>query len=190
MRKAGREGHRVREATERLVEFHRIYSANLHRMGTPVFGPAVFDSMRRHLGAHLSFYAIEQGCRLLGGMVCLKAPQEWTSLYVAVEPEAQQQYAGYLLYWTVVEAASRSGVARLNLGRSKAGSGVHRFKRNWTEEDALTTNSLLGPETRRVGKRLQLPTRQFGLARRLWGWLPLPVARSAGAYLRRSLPFV
>jgi hypothetical protein len=190
VRKAAREGYEVREANDRLSAFHRIYSASLHRLGTPAFGSTVFESMRRHLGTHLSFYAVERGDQLLGGMVCLKAAQEWTNLYVAVEPVSQRQYASYLLYWTVIEAAARCDVVRFNLGRSMAGSGVHHFKHNWTKNDVLTTNFLVGPTAPRLVKRLGAPTTQFGMARRLWGWLPRPVAQSAGSYLRRTLPFV
>ena len=122
--------------------------------------------------------------------MCLKAAQEWTSLYVAVEADAQRQYAGYLLYWSVMEAAAQSGVARLNLGRSIAGSGAHRFKRHWTDDDVFTTHCVFGPTSGRAAKRLEAATTQIGLARRLWKWLPRPVAQVAGSYLRRSLPFV
>ena len=122
--------------------------------------------------------------------MCLKAAREWTSLYVAVEAEAQRHYAGYLLYWTVMEAAAQSGVARLNLGRSIAGSGTHRFKRQWTDDDELSTHYLFGPTSGLAAKRLDAATTRIALSRQLWRWLPRPVAEVAGSYLRRSLPFV
>jgi CelD/BcsL family acetyltransferase involved in cellulose biosynthesis len=190
VRKAGREGHRVRESNQRLDAFYHIYASNLHRLGTPAFGSSVFEIMRHHLGGNLSFYALERDDRLLGGMVCLKAAQEWTSLYVAVEMDAQRKYGSYLLYWSAIEAAAQSGVARFNLGRSIAGSGTHRFKRNWTDHDVLTTHYLFGRAATRAGKRLEMATNKIGFTRRLWRWVPRPIAQSAGAYLRRALPFV
>ena len=72
VRKAAREGYKVREANEWFGAFHTIYSATLHRLGTPVFRPAVFGAMQCHLGSRMSFYAVERGDELVGGMVCLK----------------------------------------------------------------------------------------------------------------------
>jgi serine/alanine adding enzyme len=190
VRNACRQGYRVRAANERLLSFYRIYADNLHQLGTPVFGPSVFEAMRRHLGASFTFYALERGDILVGGMVCLKAAHEWTSLYAAVEDEAQRKYAGYQLYWAVIEEAAKSGVARFNLGRSIPGSGVHRFKHKWTDEDVLATHYLFGHTSKRAAKRLEMATTRMGLARRLWTKIPGPIVSSAGRYLRRSLPFV
>jgi CelD/BcsL family acetyltransferase involved in cellulose biosynthesis len=190
VRKAVREGFRVIAATDRLGAFYRIYSAKLHQLGTPVFGPEVYEVMRHHLDSHLSFYSLERDHRLVGGMVCLKTMREWTSLYVAIEDEAQGHYAGYLLYWTVIEAAARSGVSCVNLGRSIAGSGAHRFKRQWGTEDMITTHWLLGPASARAAKRLEAATTRIGIKQKAWKRLPAPIAEAAGAYLRRHLPFV
>ena len=108
---------------------------------------------------------------------------------MAVESDAQRQYGSYLLYWKVIEAAAQHGVVRLNLGRSIAGSGAHRFKQNWIPYDVVTPHYLFGPGGARAGRRLEA-TKTIGLGRQLWRRLPRPVAQSAGNYLRSFLPFV
>ena len=190
VRKSEKEGFGVRRANDLLQDFHSIYFAHLHRLGTPSFGPQVFGAMQHHLASHLRFYALERDGQLFGGMVCLTSKREWTSLYVAVVAEAQRQYGTYLLYWRVLEDAARNGVGWVNLGRSRPGSGTHSFKQQWAAADIQNNYCILGPRPERAVARLQMANIERTLVQRCWPWLPLSISRRAGSSIRRHLPFL
>ncbi len=186
VRKALKEGYRIELQPSIPTAFQPIYFRRQRDLGTPAPGPQLFAAMNAHLADRLSFLALNRDGRLIGGAVMLRAGKSWLNLYVAVENEGQQQYGSYLLYWSQIELAIRRCFQALDFGRSREGSGTHRFKLQWASQDWRRPTTL-------VPLGVPLPAasldKSSGWKHALWRQLPLPIARPLGARLRRALPF-
>jgi len=186
VRKAQKEGYGVELQPSIPTDFQPIYFRRQRDLGTPAPGPQLFAAMNTHLADRLSFLALKRDGRLIGGAVMLRAGKSWLNLYVAVESEGQQQYGSYLLYWSQIEMAVAQGLQTLDFGRSREGSGPHRFKLQWASQDWRRPTTL-------VPLGVPLPVASLdqsgGWKHKLWRQLPMPIARPLGARLRRALPF-
>ena len=134
----------------------------------------------------LVFLAVKRGQELLGGAVQLCAGSVWLNLYTAVEPEAQRDYASYLLYWNMIEHAVAEGGTILDLGRSRPESGTHRFKLQWASDDLIRQYTLIPVCGKIPAVSLD---KSAGFKHEIWKRLPLQIAGPAGGFLRRSIPF-
>jgi hypothetical protein len=91
-----------------------------------------------------------------------------------------------LLYWAFMEEAIRRGAHTFNFGRCTAGSGTHRFKRQWGGEDHALPWAQWSS-----GSTSATPTpsgRKYQIATALWRKTPLFVANRMGPLLSRNLP--
>jgi CelD/BcsL family acetyltransferase involved in cellulose biosynthesis len=182
--KARRDGIEVRLDREALAGFYGIYAANLRRLGTPVMTERFFSRIAGVLADRVRFFAVRDAGRLVGGMIAVDHQRARSSLYVAIEPESMRRHAGYALYWAAIEDCCDSSTTEVfDLGRSRAGSGTHQFKRKWPGRDDLIPYMVYG-EPPNAGVR-----GEDGFAARLWSRLPLSLCNRLGPLLRRTQPF-
>jgi Acetyltransferase (GNAT) domain len=177
---------------DRMEEFYTIYAAHMHRLGTPVMGIDAFAAMRAHLGRNrLRLYLVRKQGHVIGGMLCLANNRLWTSYLTAVAPSKGAEFANYTLYWHVIRDAFSMGVARLDLGRSTAGSNVHVFKQRWGGIDVEVPYRFYpAPNLRSGDMGLQNLKKEKGLPQRVWSRLPLTLCNRLGPLLRKQLPFI
>lgn len=179
-------------ALTQLSEFYAAYATHMRDLGTPVFGPAVFDAIASHLGrARLRLYIVRHGGRLIGGMLCIINGSRWMDYYAIVRPSPDVEFANYLLYWHVIRDASQNGAHCLDLGRSTPGSNVHLFKRKWRGTDLGVPYYFFvrqGARTDNVGFGRQ--KQEKGTLQRCWSMLPVSVSNCIGPVVRKQLPFI
>lgn len=194
IRQAEKEALRVEldPQLERLQAFHVLYAEHMRELGTPVFGAATFEAMKRHLGpARLRLYLLKDRERLVGGMLCVVHGTRWTDLYAIVRRSRTSEFANYLLYWGVIRDAAQHGVDEFDLGKSTPGSTVLLFKHKWGGVDVNVPYRFYpGTGERATKMRLLGETREKGLRQRIWSTLPLPICNLAGPVIRRDLPFL
>ena len=186
VRKAGKLGYEVITSEHIPSEFATIYLRRQRDLGTPSPQANLFQAMNEHLSGRLVFLAVKRGQELLGGAVLLCAGSVWLNLYTAVEPEAQLDYASYLLYWNMIEHAVAEGGTILDLGRSRPESGTHRFKLPWASDDLIRQYTLFPVCGKIPAVSLD---KSAGFKHEIWKRLPLQIAGPAGGFLRRSIPF-
>lgn len=169
--------------------FYDEYARQMHELGTPVMDRAFMTAMRKHLGPRrLRLYVLRREDAVVGGMLCAAAPERWSALYAAVRPDANADYANYLLYWHALSEACRAGVPELDLGRNTPGSGPHKFKQKWTGEDRFAEHLYFA----QPGASLEGIDSFYGgssFKQRIWSTLPLALANIVGPMLRKRLPF-
>ena len=95
--------------------------------------------------------------------------------------------ANYLLYWRMIETATRYRCRKFDMGRSLVDGRVFRFKKNWSPQIApLHYNFYLR-------KRQAIPfmdpnNPRFNLAINIWKRLPLALTKRLGPKIVRGLP--
>ncbi len=175
-----------------LDEFYRVYAAHMRDLGTPVFSREMFRAMKAHLGkGRLRLYLARYNGRLVGGMLCIIHGNSWTDWFAIMRCEREVEFANYLLYWHVIQEASKSGIESLDLGRSTPGSNVHLFKRKWGGIDIDVPYHFYATFGQRSpNKGLEERKNSKSLAQKAWSRLPLPVCNAIGPLVRRELPFI
>src|SRR5690606_22596619 len=94
------------------------------------------------------------------------------------------------LYWEVLSAVMARGCVSFDFGRSTAGSGTYKFKRQWGAEPV----QLYWHRWERKGNPSKEPKpatqgRLMQHAARVWRHLPLPAANLLGPLISPSLPW-
>lgn len=187
VRRAAKNGFTVEDAPCRLQEFYEVYARNVKALGTPVFGREMFGAMERYFGGRMKLLVVQKKGSVVGGQLCLKIRDTWTSLYVGVDRSLLSLYPTYLLYWEAIRRAIADGASWLDLGRSSPGGGTHFFKRQWAGQDVFRdfayyySGRPAGPFPEQMGP----PARPW---RKLWSKMPLGLANLMGPMIRRSLP--
>lgn len=96
--------------------------------------------------------------------------------------------AANLLYWSVMENAVRANVRHFDYGRSRADNkGAVGFKKNQGFEPITLGYQRYVPSGR-TPPDLKPSNPRYALARRVWQKLPLPLTRTLGTWLAKSIP--
>jgi hypothetical protein len=189
VRQAARNGYMFREAGESdLRDFYASYARNLRKLGTPVISFEMLEATARHLGPLCKLFTVYNSEAVVGGMLCIANGSGWTSFYSAVDQIARDNWAGYLLFWKVLEWMCERGCKVFDLGRSTPDSGVHYFKRKWSNEDVTIDYGYYGPAAKKQSSRLSEMRSTMTLKQKMWSRLPLRVCNLIGPILRRHLP--
>src|SRR5690606_32416541 len=99
----------------------------------------------------------------------------------------RQQLVGYVLYWELIKDACEQGYRIFHLGRSSRDSGGEQFKRKWNAELVpLYWHYVL--RTRTAIPSLNPSNPKYRLAINAWRKLPVPMTRTLGPFIARSIP--
>jgi FemAB-related protein (PEP-CTERM system-associated) len=188
IRKAIKSGLTVQfGGAELLEEFYKIFSRNMHDLGTPVWPKSLFAELFRHFPDDTEIALVKLGELSIGGGLVVHYLD-----YSAV-PSASS-YRNYLnlcpnniLYWEVIKRCFKRGSSYFDFGRSSLNAGTYNFKKQWIRNPSpqtwqyklLTIDSL--PE-------LNPSNPKFRWAINAWKLLPLPIANVLGPKIVTKLP--
>lgn len=188
VRKARKHGLRVEwGGDEHLDAFFAIYAETMHRLGSPPHARALFGTVLACFPDQAELALVLDGDRPVAGALVMHDHRWFGFPWAASLTSARALYPNNLLYWALIERASRDGYAALDLGRSPAGSGTMHFKVQWGGV-ARPLWYHFAP----VGSG-RLPSRDASdplmqRAAQIWRHLPMPVANRLGPALARLLP--
>lgn len=186
VRRPIKEGMEVTFGHDLLDDFYGVFSATMRDLGTPVLPRTFFRSIRRHLDDALLFAVVKldglpvaAGCGLMFG-------DELEITWAGSSRAHQRQAPNMLLYWGMMEEATRRGLGAFNFGRCSPDSGTHRFKKQWGSEDQPLpwmqwSPSGVASTPTPDGKKMQMATRT-------WSRLPVRVTNVLGPRLSRLIP--
>ena len=186
IRKAQRSGLAVEfGGAEKLDDFHRIFAARMHDLGSPVHAKRFFDAVFDAFGNRARVALIHKGSTPIGGLVALTSNDVMTVPWASCLPEYFSLCSNMLLYWETIRAACLEGHSRFDFGRSTRDSGTYRFKRQWgAVESPLYWYSIsTTPHSDRPARESAAAAYLVGL----WKRLPLSVTRCLGPHVRRYL---
>lgn len=180
-----KEGVTVRFGADQVEPFYTVFSRHMRDLGTPAQPKRLFTKIAETFPEDSRF-----GCAYLGDQpVACGAGFRWGAefemTWAASLQEHKRTAANMLLYAAFMENAVDDGVAVFNFGRCTPGSGTHKFKLQWGGRDEK-----LWWYGRADGISVT-PTPsdpRFAWGPRLWKHLPLPLARTLGPLIVRSIP--
>ncbi len=173
--------------TGRDIEpFYGLYAESVRNLGTPVFS-------RRYIAALLAAFpdnaeiltVHDQGKPVCG--VLSFSFRDQILPYYAGGGHRTRQVGGYdFMYYTLMRSAVARGLTLFDFGRSKIGTGAHKFKQNWGfAPTPLDYRYRLTPGARIPEHNPLNPKYAAMIA--VWKRLPMPVANMLGPMIVRGL---
>ena len=186
VRKARREGLRVRVGLDLVEAAYGLHLRNSRDLGTPSHGGRWFEVMADLFQESMEVIVVFDGGRAVATGVLLIEGNGAVLHHAASDQRALTKCPNNLLYWACIEWGSERGLRRLDFGRSRQGSGTHHFKRQWGAIPYPTPYLYCLAGGRRMPD--QDPNNpSFRSVIGLWRHMPLSLAASAGPILRKRI---
>lgn len=187
VRKALKNDLRVEIDAARLPAFYDIYAENVRNLGTPVFSYGYFEAFCEEFADMLEMSYVYHGNTPCGAAATLVFRDE-ILLYYACSTMASRALApNNFMYWELMRRWGAQGKKKLDLGRSKVGTGAYTFKTHWNYREYPL------PYQFYLVRRQEMPNfsptnKKFAPAIAIWQKLPLPVTKLLGPRLVRLFP--
>jgi FemAB-related protein (PEP-CTERM system-associated) len=188
VRKAQKEGlEAVTGGVELVDEFYGVFAENMRDLGTPVYPAALFRETLRLFPDRASVSVVRYKGRAVAAGISIAFRDVVLNPWASSLRAFRHLCPNMLLYWTLLERATRDGARVFDFGRSSPGGGTHQFKLQWgAAETPLHWEYVLLSRAEPPNQGPSNP--KFERAIRAWQHLPLPVANALGPRIARHLP--
>lgn len=167
--------------------FFGIYATSVRNLGTPVFTPRLFTTLKTVFGEYCEVLTIRtpEG-QPISSVMSFYFRNEVLPYYGGGTAEARRLKGYDFMYWELMRRAAEKGVCLFDYGRSKLGTGSYSFKKNWGFEPEPL------PYRYKLVRATEIPdinplNPKYRLFVNAWKRLPLPVANVIGPMISRSL---
>ncbi|HEY0511860.1 MAG TPA: FemAB family XrtA/PEP-CTERM system-associated protein [Thermoanaerobaculia bacterium] len=178
--------HRV-AGIEELPLFYRMFCESMRHHGTPVY-PKLFlrEILDRHPASTNLFFVYHEG-RPVAGVLNLLFRDVLMPFYAGADRTERPRGVDDYLYLAIMRWGRENGFRTFDFGRSKRGTGAHKFKSRWGMDEVP-----LGYQYYLVKAR-ELPNvspanPKYQRAIGLWQKLPLPLTRLIGPSVVKRVP--
>lgn len=188
VRRAEREDPEVRiGGAELLPDFYAVFSANMHYLGTPVYGRRFFDAVYDALQDVLEVFVIRVGGRPEAAAITVNHGSRVEVPWAAASLAAKRTAVNMRLYFEMLKRTVDAGVGTFDFGRCTPDSGTYRFKAQW----GAKPHQLHWYYWLRSGHsvpQLNNANPRYALAVSAWRRLPLRCANLLGPIIAKNLP--
>jgi FemAB-related protein (PEP-CTERM system-associated) len=169
-----------------LARHYEVFSASVRNLGTPVFPARLFRDVAAELGDAADVVTVSHQGVPHASVFNLYWHGTVYPFWGGGTREARALKANDRVYFEIMRHARQRGCTRYDFGRSKAGTGVAAFKKNWGFE----------PEPLRYAKRVAAGEEareinplspRYRMQVAVWKKLPLWLANRMGPVIARGL---
>ncbi len=170
-----------------LDRFFDVYSASVHRLGTPVFPPRYFRALRQVFGEQCELLTVfDRDGAAVSSVMSFYFRDQVLPYYGGSLAEARNLKANDFMYWDLMRRACERGIRVFDYGRSKVGTGSYHFKLHWGFEPTPLAYEYCLVRAGSVPDINPLnPKYRMFIA--LWQRMPLALSRRIGPLIARNL---
>jgi FemAB-related protein (PEP-CTERM system-associated) len=187
VRRGEKEGVVVKFGREHAAAYHRVFAEHMRDLGSPAHGLRFFERLADALGDRAWIGVAYLGREPVAAGFAIENGSEVEMSWASALRRYQKLSPNMTLYGAFIRRACERGFELFNFGRCTAGSGTHKFKRQWGSRDES-----LPWYQRTAGAAPGAPPAGdqgvYGMAVRVWRRLPLPVTTPLGAQLIAGIP--
>ncbi|MEQ1889845.1 MAG: FemAB family XrtA/PEP-CTERM system-associated protein [Alphaproteobacteria bacterium] len=167
--------------------FFELFSASVHRLGTPVQSKRYFMNLLREFGPHdCDILTISAAGQPVSSVLSFYFKDAVLPYFTGGALAARQYGANDLMYWRLMRQARERGYRVFDFGRSKAGTGPYSFKKNWGFTPVPVTHAYYLPDGGPIPNTN--PTNpKYELMIKAWQRMPLALANLIGPYIIRGI---
>ncbi len=167
-----------------LLEFCRIYNANMRDLGSPSHSIEFFKRIVHHFKKRIALLVVRHQKDAIAAGIALEFRGHMSLPWTGATAGARPLYGSNALYWGGIRLAIEQGCHTFDFGRSSFGSGIYEFKRQWGPRPHQAYWSTF---YFRAGAKPPRERRELRMASALWRRLPLAVTRVVGPHLRKGI---
>ena len=158
----------------------------MRNLGTPVFPARLFRAVLDEFGDSADILVVSDRDRPVASVLSLYMNFTVFPYWGGGTTAARALRANDAMYFALMRHARDRGCTRFDFGRSKAGTGVAAFKKNWGFDGAPLRYFQRVAEG--AAARNTNPTSvKYQAMVAAWRKLPLPIANLAGPFIARGL---
>ena len=174
------------QSDRNVDRMHAIYAESVRNLGTPVFSKRYFSILAEVFREDMDVLTILDEGRAVSAVLNFYFRDEVLPYYGGGTSAARAAAANDFMYWEVMRKAAARGCQTFDFGRSKVGTGVFSFKKNW----GFTPSPIL--HRFRLKSGAEIPdlnplNPKYRLFISAWKRLPLPVANRLGPMIVRGV---
>ena len=183
-----RYGLRLEEGSQFRGALQQLFLSSKRALGSPGLSRAWWDALEEHLGEEFTIHAALKGEEVVAATLTFHNSDEAAIFYIGTTPGANREYqATKFMIARCCEWAVREGYQRLDLGRSRQGTGAAAFKMHQGfEPSPLHYRYALLSDKAEV-PRFNPSNPKTDLARKIWSKMPLWACDLLTAQLGRYL---
>jgi len=172
---------------ERIADFHRVFAAAMHELGTPVYSRQFFEIAYDALRDFSAILAVRMRGVVHAAAMLVRHGDAMEVPWAVASPEAKRAAVNMRMYWELLRFALAAGAVEFDFGRSSVGSGTYRFKAQWGARPRQLHWHYWLPAGAEI-PRLNPANPKYARAAALWRRMPLWCANTLGPHIVRHLP--
>ena len=187
----------VGNSPQLVEDFYGVFSQNMHTLGSPVHGKALFQSICKFYGDNAVVGVIYFEGKVAAAGIVLKNGERAAIPWASSSAEYNRLAPNMLLYWELISHCADNNIRVFDFGRSSFGEGTFRFKKQWGAQPYLlkwdnwlgqiseegSSGSSNGNSNNPAGSQSRLRA----LVENIWRKLPLSVVNSLGPLIRKHI---
>ncbi len=170
-----------------LAMHYAVFSESVRNLGTPVFPAKLFREVAKELGDHADIVTVSHRGTPHASVFSVYLNDTVYPFWGGGTREARGLKANDRLYYELMRhARANKGCTRYDFGRSKAGTGVAAFKKNWGFEGVplrYAKRIAVGAQAREMNPN----SPKYRLQVAVWKKLPLWLANTMGPVIAKGL---
>ncbi len=171
-----------------LKEFHRLFSINKRKLGSPLFPSSLFWHVRNIYGEDVSILSVKREGKTIAAVMSFIHRDVIMPYYSGTAPGAEQFRASNYMYYQLMVWASKRGLKRFDFGRSRENTGAFSFKKHQGfEPTRLSYDYVLN--TAAEVPSLNPSNPKYQLAKKAFATMPIWMAQKLGSWLVKRAPF-
>jgi len=189
IRKAQKYKFDIKWGTDHFDSFYKIYSKNMHNLGTPVHSKNFFSKIIDKFPAQTDILSIYKDKTAVASMFVMKYKKSLSDPWASSLKEYLEYNPNMLMYWEVLKFGCQNNFDEFDFGRSHIDAGTYKFKMQWGAQPIPLIYDLYSFDD---GKRESTITSYRGkkaaLFSLLWKLIPFKITLWLGPKLRKYIP--
>lgn len=169
-----------------LAMHYAVFSESVRNLGTPVFPAKLFREVAAELSEHADIVTVSKDGKPHASVFSLYLNGTVYPFWGGGTREARALKANDRLYYELMRHARARGSTRYDFGRSKAGTGVAAFKKNWGFE-GVPLRYAKRVAAGEAPRELNPMSPKYRLQVAVWKKLPLWLANAMGPVIAKGL---
>lgn len=169
-----------------IDEFYQVFIYNMRKLGSPVHSKAWYNSLLKNYQDDIVVSIVYTENTPIGGGIVLRNGERACIPWASTLPEYNRLAPNMLLYWSLLEVVTDSGVREFDFGRSTFGEGTFKFKQQWGAQPR-PLNWFMPGEKPPVQEESGPPGKLRKLVEQTWPKLPIGITTTVGPRIRKYI---
>ena len=169
-----------------IDQFYQVFIYNMRKLGSPVHSKLWYDCLLKNYQDDLLVSVVYTDKLPIGGGIVLRNGLRACIPWASTLAEHNRLAPNMLLYWSLLETVTDTGIREFDFGRSTYGEGTFKFKQQWGAQPRPLNWHLpdeQAPDELPQGGPGKLRT----LVEQTWPKLPIGVTTAIGPIIRKYI---